>query len=99
VTTLRWTEQAVEDIRAIREFIERDSRRYGRLVTERLVESTSQISLFPKAGRVVPEIGREDVREIIVGEYRIVYRLEAEAAVLLTIFRSSRLFPVRIPEE
>jgi len=36
VTTLRWTEQAVEDIRAIREFIERDSSRYGRLVAERL---------------------------------------------------------------
>jgi addiction module RelE/StbE family toxin len=99
VTTLRWTEQAVEDIRAIREFIERDSPRYGRLVAERLVESTSRIALFPKAGRVVPEIGREDVREIIVGEYRIVYRLEAEVAVLLTVFRSSRLFPVRIAEE
>ncbi len=99
MTTLRWTEQAVEDIRAIREFIERDSPRYGHLVAERLVESTSQIALFPKAGRVVPEIGRQDVREIIVGEYRIVYRLEADVAVLLTVFRSSRLFPARGLEE
>jgi plasmid stabilization system protein ParE len=63
VITLRWTEQAVEDIRAIREFIERDSPRYGHLVAERLVESTSQVAHFPKAGRVVPEIGREDVRD------------------------------------
>ena len=73
MTTIRWTEQAVEDIRAIRKFIERDSPRYGRFVAERLVESTSRIELFPKAGRVVPEIGREDLREIIVGEYRVVY--------------------------
>jgi len=76
VTALRWTEQAVEDIRAIREFIERDSPRYGHLVAERLVESMSQIAHFPKAGRVVPEIGREGVREIIVGEYRIVIALK-----------------------
>jgi len=99
MTTLRWTEQAVEDIRSIRKFIERDSPRYGRLVAERLVEATSQIGLFPKAGRVVPEIGREDVREIIVGEYRVVYLLEAEVAMLLTVFRSSRLFPVHVLEE
>jgi len=98
VTTLRWTEH-VADIRAIREFIERDSPRYGRLVAERLVESTSRIELFRKAGRVVPEVGREDLREIIVGKYRVICRLEAEAAALLTVFRSSRLLPARALEE
>ena len=40
--------------------------------------------------------GREEVREIIVGEYRIVYRVESDAVLLLTIFRSSRLFPTSL---
>jgi len=93
VTEVRWTEQAVEDLRAIREFIERDSPRYGRLVAERLFEATARLEMFPRSGRVVPEIGRDDVREIIVGEYRIVYRLKADVAVLITVFRSSRLLP------
>jgi toxin ParE1/3/4 len=96
VTPVRWTEQAVEDLRRIREFIGRDSPRYGRLVAERLYDATSRLESFPRSGRVVPEVGRSEIRELIVGEYRIVYRLEAEAAVLLTIFRSSRLFPSRI---
>jgi plasmid stabilization system protein ParE len=64
VTNVRWTEQAVADLRSIREFIERE--------------------LFPRSGRVVPELSRDDVRELIVGDYRIVYRLDNDVAVLLT---------------
>ncbi len=93
MTKIRWTEQAVADLRSIREFIERDSPLYGRLVAERLFDATAQIERFPRSGRVVPEISRDDIRELIVGDYRIVYRLEGEIAVLLTVFRGSRLLP------
>ena len=97
MTLVRWTPQAVDDLRAIREFIGRDSPRYGRLVVERLFDATQRLEAFPLSGRVVPELGREDVREIIQGEYRIVYRLEGETAELITVFRSSRLFPTALP--
>ena len=93
MTPIRWTEQAVADLRSIREFIERDSPRYGRLVAERLYEATATLELFPRSGRVVPELGRDDLRELIVGDYRIVYPLEKGAAVLLMVFRGSRLLP------
>ena len=96
MTEVRWTKQAVDDLRSIREFIERDSPRYGRLVAERLFEATSRIEIFPESGRVVPEVRRDDIRELIVGEYRVVYRLEAETAILITVFRSSRLFPANL---
>ena len=99
MTLVRWTNQAVEDLRAIRLFIERDSPRYGRLVAERLFEATSRIEQFPRSGRMIPEVGREEYQEFIVGEYRIVYRLDGDAAVLLTVFRSSRLFPMHVVEE
>lgn len=99
MTTLRWTDQAVEDVRRIREFIERDSPKYGRLVAERIVEATTRIEPFPRAGRMVPEVGRDDLREIILGDYRIVYRLEGELASLITVFRSSRLLPRHLLEE
>jgi toxin ParE1/3/4 len=99
VTAVRWTEQAVEDLRAIRRYIERDSPRYGRLVAERLYESTQRLQSFPRSGRVVPELNVGEVRELIVGEYRIVYRVEAEAVVILTVFRSSRIFPIEISDQ
>lgn len=96
MTPVRWTDQAAEDLRAIREFIERDSPRYGRLVAERLFDATQRLEVFPLSGRVVPELGRDDVREIILGEYRVVYRLKGDTAVLITVFRSSRLFPTLV---
>jgi addiction module RelE/StbE family toxin len=93
VTHVRWTEQAVADLRAIREYIERDSPQYGRLVAERLFDSTTRLEAFPRSGRIVQEVGRDDLREIVVGDYRLVYRLDSDAAILLTVFRSSRLLP------
>jgi addiction module RelE/StbE family toxin len=95
-TEVRWTDQAVTDLQAIREFIIRDSPRYGRLVAERLFTATERLETFPLSGRIVPELGRDDVREIIVGEYRLVYKVSAGALIILTIFRSSGLFPGRI---
>ena len=99
MTTVRWTDQAVEDVRRIREFIEHDSPKYGRLVAERIVDATTRIESFPRAGRIVPEVGRDELREIILGQYRIVYRLDGELATLITVFRSSRLFPAFLREE
>jgi hypothetical protein len=43
-------------------------------------------------------VGRDDLRELIVGDYRIVYRLEPDAVVLLMVFRGSRLFPIHVVE-
>ena len=40
MTRVRWRHQAVEDLRLIREFIERDSASYGRVVAERLFPTT-----------------------------------------------------------
>lgn len=96
MTRVRWTNQAVHDLEEIRRFIARDSPRYGRLVAERLYEATSRLESFPRSGRVVPELGRDDVRELIVGAYRIVYKAAPDAVTLLTVFRSSRLFPTSL---
>ncbi len=57
MSLVRWTEQAVGDLRAIRQFIERDSPRYGRLVAERLFDATQRLEDFPLSGRVSPNSG------------------------------------------
>lgn len=46
---------------------------------------------FPELGRVVPELGRRDFREIAHGKYRVIYRLEAEQVTVLTVRHSRRL--------
>jgi toxin ParE1/3/4 len=47
----------------------------------------------PGLGRKVPEIDREDIREAIVGNYRIVYLVERKTVVILTLFEGHSLLP------
>ena len=89
---VRWTPQASDDLQAIYNFIFRDSPHYARLVTEKIINAADQIERFPQIGRVVPELGRDDIREVIHPPYRIVYRV-SEVAHILTVFRASRSFP------
>ena len=84
---VRWTPQASEDLQAIYDFIFRDSPHYARLVTEKIINAADQIERFPQIGRVVPELGRDDIREVIHPPYRI-----GEVAHILTVFRASRSF-------
>jgi plasmid stabilization system protein ParE len=88
-----WMPQAVSDLEAVKEYIERDSPLYALLVVERLFNAVTQLTQFPESGRVVPELGRPAVRELIRGAYRIVYRVDPDAVRVVTVFHSSRLLP------
>ena len=93
MTDLRWTPQAADDLEAIHSFIARDSRHYARLVIERLVQAAELTRRFPDSGRVVPELGKPEIREVIRRPYRLVYRRRAELIEILTVFHASRPIP------
>lgn len=96
MTPIRWTEQAVADLEAIRDYVARDSARYAALLIERLIASLDRVARFPEIGRIVPEYQRPDIRELIVGSYRVVDRLSRGQAEVLTVFHGARLFPVDV---
>ena len=80
-----WTEQALDDLDAILLFIARDSTRYAQLFAQRVFAAAQQLVEFPRSGRIVPEIGQEDLREPIVQSYRIIYWLESGEAQILAV--------------
>ena len=51
---------------------------------------------FPFSGQIVPEIGRDDIREIRLQRYRIVYRVLEEESEILTVYHSARLLDASI---
>jgi len=55
---------------------------------------------LPYSGRQVPELNRDDLREVFLGNYRIVYRIFPDSIEVLTIFEGHRLFPeeAQLPE-
>ena len=46
---------------------------------------------MPNAGRMVPEFGRADIREVLLRHYRIIYRVEAAEIVVLAVFGGGQL--------
>jgi plasmid stabilization system protein ParE len=93
---VRWTEQATDDLAAIRAFIARDSVAYALSVTERLYSAVGQLREFPDSGRVVPELQRDEIRELIRAPFRIVYRRAPELVEILTVFHAAREFPASL---
>ena len=90
---LRWSEEAVEDLVRIGRYIAEDDAVAARKLLGRLRGSVQRLKEYPFSGRVVPELGRSDVREVIEGSYRVVYQVEESGVVILVVFESHRLFP------
>jgi len=88
---IRWTHQATDDLKSITEFISQDSPHYARLFALDIIEAIERLVDFPELGRMVPEKDDPIIREIIMGNYRIVYRLKDNLVELLTIHHGARL--------
>ena len=88
---IRWTLQAYEDLDSLTEFISKDSPQYARLFVLDILQGVDRISKFPNSGRMVPELGNPVVREILMGNYRVVYRLRENLAEILAIYHGARL--------
>jgi plasmid stabilization system protein ParE len=82
----------MQDVEAIRAHVARDSAHYADLVVERLVAAVERLQDHPRSGRVVPELGDDSIRELIHGNYRIVYRLRGDVVEIATVFHGARSF-------
>ncbi len=82
---ITWTDQALADLEAVCLYMARDAPRYAELFARRVFQVTGRLAAFPRLGRVVPEIDRDDIREVIVQSYRVIYRLLPDEVEILTV--------------
>jgi toxin ParE1/3/4 len=80
-----WAIDARVDLRLIRAYIARDSPKSARVFADRLVAATKRLEDFPRSGRVVPELQDDRTRELIVGNYRVVYRVFPHRSTIVAI--------------
>ena len=91
---VKWTLQALDDLESICLFIGRDSPQAAAVFAQRAFRSTDPLVNFPRFGKVVPELEIENIREIILGNYRVIYRIENEQVQVLTVHHGARLLDV-----
>lgn len=88
---LIWTDQAIDDLDDIGNYIAENSERYAKLTVQKLIERIQILKEFPLAGRIVPEKNDENVRELIERNYRILYEvISANEINILAIYHSAR---------
>jgi toxin ParE1/3/4 len=85
-----WTDAALNQLEAIRDFLSRTSPEYARRIVERLVNRSEQIAAFPRSGRMVPEYELDEVRQVIEGSYRIIYLIKESQVEVLAVIHTSR---------
>lgn len=95
---IQWTEPALSDLENIRDYISRDSEYYAARFIERIIEAVEGLEKLPKMGRSVPEAEEESIREVLLHNYRIIYRVETDRIVVLTIIHGARDLRRRKPQ-
>jgi len=86
-----WTELAVEKLEECADYIAIDKPSAALGWVKKIQKSVRKLKGFSESGRKVPEINRSNIREIIEGNYRIIYRVEEKRITVLTIRNSRQL--------
>ncbi|EKD27825.1 MAG: addiction module antitoxin [uncultured bacterium] len=85
-----WSSEALQDVDDIAEYITKDSKFYASSVVEKIISSTRILKKFPKIGRIVPEFEDENIREIFVYDYRLVYHILSNKILIVTVIHGKR---------
>lgn len=70
--------------------ISKDSKHYAERLIEKIIERVDQLEGFPKSGRVVPGFESETIRELLEGNYRIIYELSEDQIGIVRVYHSAR---------
>lgn len=89
-----WSPLAIDRVTEIAQYIAQHSPNSAQKWVESTFQVVERLEKFPKSGRIVPEIMQDNFREIIHGNYRIIYRLQSEIVSILTLIHGRQILPI-----
>lgn len=91
--TIRWSEDARTDLRAVEAAITKTSARNAREMLLRISRRIAVLADHPRFGAVVPEDDDENLREVYEQPYRIIYRVHSDRVEIVAVVHSARRLP------
>ena len=91
---ITWSPLAIDRVAEIAQYISQDSPNSAKKWIESIFKVVGRLEQFPESGRVIPEIMQDDFREIIHGNYRIIYRLYCDNVSILTVRHGRQILPI-----
>jgi toxin ParE1/3/4 len=89
---INWTEVSRDDLKEIFDYIARDSKKYAAITINKIYQKTGELKQNSSIGRIVPEFNDPKIRELLQGNYRIVYLVLSTSQIdILRIYHSARL--------
>lgn len=92
--TIVWSPLALDRVAEIAGYIARDKPSAAEKWVKTVFAKVEQLEISPELGRVVPEIGNVQFRELIYSQYRIVYRIEKKSISILTVRHGRQELPI-----
>jgi len=89
-----WSPLAIDRVSEIAEYIAQDKPSAAAKWIDEIFSRVEQLATSPEHGRIVPEIDNDHFREIIYGNYRIIYRIEKKEVSILTVRHGVQILPV-----
>lgn len=80
-----WTSQSVRQLNKYADFIAEDNVSAAEKWVLTLLSKTDQLRDLPKSGRTVPEYNDPNLREIIEGDYRLIYRIKKDKIFIQSV--------------
>ena len=94
---VKWTDHALDNLNEITEYISKDSVRYAEITALKLFLAPVILERHPSVGRIVPEFKMKTIRQLIEGNYRIIYRIvTADEIHIIAIHHVKRKLSSRI---
>ena len=87
-----WSPLADEQVDDAVAYIARDHPTAALEWLERLLDQVKSLSVFPDSGRMVPELQRDGIRELIVSPYRVMYRRSDTLVEIAAVRHEAREF-------
>jgi len=89
-----WSPLALERLNEIADYIAENNLEAAKLFVLDVFGAVDRLKTLPNSGRVVPEVKRQNIREIIFKNYRVVYRVERKRVSILTVRHGRQLLPL-----
>jgi toxin ParE1/3/4 len=87
-----WTELSILDLKEIFDYIAENSNRYAIITSNKIYQRVQGIADNPFSDRIVAEFNEKSIRELIEGNYRIIYRIKNDIQIdILRVYHSARL--------
>ena len=91
---IQWSPLAIERMTEIAEYIALDSPIAANKWVNEIFDSAEKLLDFPEIGRAVPELRDQTIRELLKGNYRIIYKTEICIISVLTIRHGRQILPI-----